>query len=114
MAVDPDDVIAWLGGADAMAGFDNDVLTRVCAAVDEWAAARYELVTPAATEEHEQALIQEAARRYQRRHSPDGLTGVDELTAIRVPTFDREVLLALSGRLKTAGIFGPSANVVEA
>ena len=110
MAVDPDDVIAWLGGADAMAGVDTDVLTRVCAAVDDWAGRHYDLTDP--TDEHDQALIQEAGRRYQRKHSPDGLSGTDDLAVIRVPTYDREVLNALSGRLKTAGLFGPSANVV--
>ena len=110
MAVDPDDVIAWLGGTDAMAGVDTAVLTRVCAAVDDWADRHYDVTTP--TDEVDQALIMQAGRLYQRRHSPDGISGADDLAPIRIHTFDGDVARLLSGRLRTAGLFGPSANVV--
>lgn len=103
------DVREWLGDVDSV--IDVDVLTRVCAAVDDWAARHYDLTSP--TDEVDQALIMQAGRLYRRRHSPDGISGADDLAPIRVPVFDADVARMLSGRLRTAGLFGPSANVVE-
>ena len=111
MAVDPADVVAWLGGADAMAGYDETVLERVCAAVDGWADRHFDIPdTPNA--EIEQGLIQEAGRRWSRKYSPDGLSGSGDLVPIRVPTWDPDAERALNSVRKTAGLFGPSENVV--
>ena len=110
MAVDPANVLEWLGVDTGV--IDADVLARVCEAVDDWAGRHYDLTSP--TAEHELALIMECGRRYRRRRSPDGWSGTDDLAPIRILAFDPDVTRMLSGRLKTAGLFGPSANVVEA
>ena len=108
MAVDPTDVIAWLGVDTGV--IDAELLARVCASVDDWADRHYDVTDP--TDEVDQALIMQAGRLYRRRRSPDGISGADDLAPIRVHTFDGDVARLLSGRLKTAGLFGPSANVV--
>lgn len=109
MAVDPDAVRTRLVGENGT--LDEDELARVCAAVDEWADRHYDVTDPPA--DFEQGLIMRASRLYRRKHSPDGISGADDLAPIRVPTFDAEEARLLSGRLKTAGLFGPSENVVE-
>lgn len=108
MALDPADVLAWLGVDET--DVDAAVLARVCAAVDDHAARHYDLTDP--TDEHDLALIMQGGRLYRRRYSPDGISGADDLAPIRVHTFDGDVQRMLAGRLLTAGIFGPSANVV--
>lgn len=108
MAIDVEEVRTWLGDVDDV--IDTDVLTRVCAAVDDWADQHYDVTSP--TEEVDQALIEIAGYEYQRRHTTAGLSGSDDLTPL--PRFiPREVLKHLAGRLKTPGLFGPSANFDE-
>lgn len=111
MAWDITDVEKWLS---APAGtIDADELTRVIDSVIDHADRHYDLITVAPTDEHDQALIMQSGRLYRRKHSPGGFSGSDELGAVRVMTFDPDIARLLSGRLKTAGLFGPSANTAE-
>jgi hypothetical protein len=109
MAIVVQDVRDWLGDVDDE--IDETILTRICATVDDWADEHYDVTDP--TDQVEQALIEIAGYTYQRRHATGESSGSDFLTPL--PRFiPRETLKHLMGRLKTAGIFGPSANVVEA
>lgn len=106
MAYTASDVEDWLG----VGTLDTDLITRVIAAVDEHADRHYDLTTVAPTDEHDQALIMQAARLYTRRHSPAGFSGSDDLAPVQVRTFDPDIARMLAGRLRTAGLFGPSEN----
>lgn len=116
IAVEPEDVETWLVNAGSVGDFDQDELQRVIDAVIAHAGRIYDLAdisTPLDTE-RDQALIMECARMYERKHTTNGFAGADEHGAVRVTTFDPDVQRLLAGRLLTAGIFGPSANVEEA
>lgn len=110
MAYTVADVEVWLG--QTVGALNQDVLDRIKAAVDQHAAKHYDLADPA--EEHDQALIEECARRYRRRVSTGNTSGTGDSAAIVVTSFDTDIAELLADRLITAGIFGPSANVVEA
>lgn len=103
------DVEVWLGRAEG--DLNQDVLERIKAAVDSYAADRYDLTAP--TERHDQALIEECARRYRRKLGTGGTSGTGDSGPIVVSSFDRDTAELLADRLITAGIFGPSANVVD-
>lgn len=59
-------------------------------------------------------LVMRAAKLYVRKHSPGGWSGSDDLNPLPVRAYDPDISSLLSGALITAGLFGPSANVVEA
>lgn len=110
MAYTVADVEVWMG--QTAGALNQTVLTRIKAAVDQHAAKHYDLADPA--EEHDQALIEECARRYRRKHTSGGTSGTGDLAPIVVTSFDTDTAELLADRLITAGLFGPSANVVEA
>lgn len=110
MSYEVADVEAWLGRPEG--SLDQPILTRIKSAVDSFAGDHYDLAD--ATERHDQALIEECGRRYRRKVSSGGTSGTGDSSAIFVASFDSDVAELLADRLKTAGIFGPSANVVEA
>lgn len=106
MAYTTADVEQWLGVDED--SLDAELLTRIKTAVDQHAAKFYDLTAPA--EEHDQALIMQAANLYRRKHSPGGSQGSDDRGAIVITRFDPDVRDMLADRLITAGIFGPSEN----
>lgn len=112
MAYTTADVEEWLGVDTGV--IDADLLTRIKTVVDQHAAKFYDLTTVAAEEEHDQALIMQCAAIYRRKHAPNGVQGAGDTGTIIVTRFDPDVRELLADRLITAGIFGPSENVVEA
>ena len=106
MAWDSTDVEAWLGVTDA--SLDSVLLARVIDAVIIHANRHYTLETD--NDEHEQALIMQAGRLYQRKYSPSGWSGADDLAPVQVRVFDPDIARMLASDLKTSGIFGPSSS----
>jgi hypothetical protein len=100
------DVEVWLGRGEG--DLNQDILDRIKAAVDSYAADRYDLTSP--TERHDQALIEECARRYRRKVSSGNTSGTGDASPIFVTSFDVDIAELLADRLITAGMFGPSAN----
>lgn len=94
---------------------DGDLVDRVIDAVYAHGTRHYDLEDAGddTDAERDQALIMESARLYQRKHSQNGYVGSDELGAVRVLIFDHDVRRLLSGRMITAGLFGPSENTAE-
>jgi hypothetical protein len=102
------DVEAWMGVDTGT--LNATLLARVVAAVTDHADRHYDLTTVAPTDEHDQALIMQAARLYNRKHSPAGWSGSDDLTPVQVQVFDPDIARMLAGRILTPGIFGPTAT----
>lgn len=110
MAYTTADVEQWMGqGAATLVA---PLLARVKVAVDAWAAQHYDLT--GAGGDADQALIMQCARLYTRKHSPDGIAGADDLTPIRVQSFDVDVQRLLAPYLKVSGLFGPTAATLAA
>lgn len=109
MAWEASDVEAWLDVDEG--SLDSTILDRVIASVSSHAAQFYDLTDP--TDQHDQALIMASANLWRLQHGPGGWSGSDERGAV-ASAFDSSVTELLADRLITAGIFGPSANVVEA
>lgn len=115
ISVTINDVETWLVDNTAVDTFDADVLQRVIDTVIAHAGRHYDLadISAGLDTERDQALIMEAGRLYERKHTTNGYVGADELGAVRVTTFDPDVRRLLAGRLRTAGIFGPSENTED-
>lgn len=102
------DVAAWLGVTEDK--LDADKLARVIDSVTEWADKRYDIVT-ALEVGHEQALIMASANLWRLQYGSGGASGSGDRAPVST-AFDAAVLDGLADRLLTAGMFGPSANVV--
>lgn len=115
-AIAAGDVEAWAGLAPG--ALDADLLGRVIDAVNTHAARHYTIDDVddggPVDAERDQALLMQAHRLYQRKHSPGGYSGADELGPIKVQAFDVDVQRLLAGRLIVAGIFGPSETTAAA
>jgi hypothetical protein len=99
----------------AVGSLDADEVLASIHTVQDWSARHLKLEHLASpTTELVQNQAKAAADDYRWKNSPNGWSGSDEMVPVPVRAYDPRITRHLSGYMRTAGLFGPSANTDEA